>query len=198
MRWSNWLDASIAQRLRREPPTGALHATTGRAGPVTDRTRSSSLSSAQRNSDRTRCRTDRMPQYQRPVGVQYAPWMTGRVWSKNWNTRRRWTLTGHVWSSVRSPLWPPFAFVSFLTSGGVENSRFNSSKTPESRLASSTGEREDPNPLYRSNSNAIAKVLTPPSDHVMCKCVSIFTIIFQGVISSIQIHMIMKCTLRGT
>jgi hypothetical protein len=64
-------------------------------------------------------------------------------------------------------------------------------------LARREGER-DPNPLYRLNSTAIANVLTPPSDLVMCECVSIFTIIFRGVISSIQMHMIMKCTPRGT
>jgi hypothetical protein len=85
---------------------------------------------------------------------------------------------------------PPFLF---RTSGVVENSRFNSSKTPEMR----SGERT-PNPLYRSNSTAFANVLTPPSDLVMCECVSIFTIIFRGDISSIQMHMIMKCTPRGT
>jgi hypothetical protein len=44
---------------------------TGRAGPVTDRTRWSSRDCVQRNSDQTRCRTDRTPQCQRPVGVQY-------------------------------------------------------------------------------------------------------------------------------
>jgi hypothetical protein len=54
------------------------------------------------------------------------------------------------------------------------------------------------NPLYHSNSTAFANVLTPPSDLVMCECVSIFTIIFRGDISSIQMHMIMKCTPRGT
>jgi hypothetical protein len=73
---------------------------------------------------------------------------------------------------------------------------------PRKRLNSASQARREgertPNPLYHSNSNAIAKVLTPPSDHVMCECVSIFTIIFQGVISYIQMHMIMKYTPRGT
>jgi hypothetical protein len=51
-------------------------------------------------------------------------------------------LTGHVRSnrdrvrcSVRSPWWPPFAYVSFLTSGVVENRRFTSPKSAESRRA---------------------------------------------------------------
>jgi hypothetical protein len=57
-------------------------------------------------------------------------------------------LTGRVRSnhdrvrcSVRSPLWPPFPSVSFLTSGVVENRHFKSSKTPESR-ARKLGGRE--------------------------------------------------------
>jgi hypothetical protein len=74
--------------------------------------------------------------------------------------------------------------------------------TPRKRLnpasqARREGERT-PNPLYRSNSTAFANVLTPPSDQVMCECVCFFTNIFLGVISSIQMHMIMKCTPRGT
>jgi hypothetical protein len=74
-----------------------------------------------------------------------------------------------------------------LDIGLKENMRFNSSKTPEPQTLSTA-----------QNFNAIVNVLTPPSDHVMCEYVSIFTNIFRGVIISIQMHMIMKCTPKGT
>jgi hypothetical protein len=212
-RWSRGPDAPITQRLFREPPTGraARNDRTREVRPdalVSWRTRCAGQSWVAHNETATGRAEELTGRHSASVRLESSklpdrPDASGRLWpdaprvrSTNWNTRRRWTLTGRVRSnrdrvrsSVRSPLWPPFASVWFPTSGVVENSRFNSSKTPETPT---------PNPLYRSNSNANANVLTPPSDHVMCECVSIFTNTFRGVISSIQMHMIMKCTSRGT
>jgi hypothetical protein len=70
---------------------------------------------------------------------------------------------GHFDHSVRS-LFLQWETHRFSASGAVENRCFTSTKSVESHLASSRGrERGTQAPLYRSNSTAFAKVLTPPS-----------------------------------
>jgi hypothetical protein len=88
-------------------------------------------------------------------------------------------LTGRVRSnhdrvrcSVRSPLWPTFAFVSFSTSGVVKNRHFNSSKTPESRARKLGGGREEPKPslplkLQRLRKCANTNKWSPPCARVL-------------------------------
>jgi hypothetical protein len=52
-----------------------------------------------------------------------------------------------------------------LDIGVKENRCFNSSKTPEFRLARSAGGREDPKLSLLLKLHPIVNVLTPPSDH---------------------------------
>jgi hypothetical protein len=101
-------------------------------------------------------------------------------------------LTGRVRSnrdrvrcSVRSLLSPPFASVSFLTSGVVENRHFISPKTPESRAHTLGGrERGTQTPLYPQTTARPTPPLQMCQLHQvyisMCLCVSFFSIIFKG------------------
>jgi hypothetical protein len=111
----------------------ALYATTGRA--KLDRTRWSRngldalVNSEQlfnetvtgHHSARVRLESSMLPQRPDAFGRSWPDALC--VWSKSWDTRRRWTLTGRVRSnrdrvrsSVRSSLWPPFASVWFVLS----------------------------------------------------------------------------------
>jgi hypothetical protein len=121
----------LKQRWSRGPDA---RSSIGRAGPVTDRTRWSSLSSAPTNQwpgmllvapDATVPASGWSPvsshnDRTRPVDRDRT---RHHVRSEYRDTRKRWALTGRVRShrdrvrsSVRSPLWPPFASVWFTLS----------------------------------------------------------------------------------
>jgi hypothetical protein len=185
---------------------------TGHAGPVTDRTRWSSQSRAP-----TKQQPDALQNWP-DVAVPVSGWspvssMIDRTRPVNCD-RTRHRVRSKTETHADTEHWPDASGQTETVSGHFCDLRPPPFLfwllalwkivvlTPRKRLnpasqARREGERT-PNPLYRSNSNYIINVLTPPSDHVMCECVSIFTIIFRGVISSIQMHMIMKCTPRGT
>jgi hypothetical protein len=130
MRWSNWPDAPITQCLRswtidrtRSSQRSDPRSSTGRVGQAWAAHNKTATGRAAeligRHSASVRLESSKLPD---------RPDVSGRLWpdaplcpiKKNWNTRRRWTLTGrvrsnryHVLSSVRSLLWPPFASVWF-------------------------------------------------------------------------------------
>jgi hypothetical protein len=117
----------------------------------------------------------------RLMPLLYSP--SSSVSRQTWRQRLSlpWPASVECFSSrntlMTSPLLPTFSV--------KENRHFISSKTPESRLASSAGGREDHKPLSTPQTPSPLQMCQHQQViTILCTCVSIFIIIFKGFLVS--------------